>query len=295
MKLLIKNGIIVQHSRQRIPFAGDLLVEDGRIKEISKVPLSAEGVDEVLDATDQFVIPGLIQAHTHLVQTLFRGEADDLSLITWLQKKIWPMEAAHTAESVRASAHLGVLEMQLNGTTSILDMATVKHTESLLEAVEETGVRYWGGKCLMDRKGSPLSESTESSLAETVDLMNEWNGKNDLIHYAVCPRFVVSCTEGLLKEIAEIQKDRRCVVHIHASESLEEIRMVKKLTKMNNVSYLRKLKLLNPRTAVVHGVHLSDGELASMAKSQTPLVHCPSSNMKLASGLAPVTKYLQKK
>jgi len=294
MKLIIKNGLIVQHSRQREFFTGDILVEDGIIKEISRSALAVDNA-KVIDATDQFVIPGLIQAHTHLVQTLFRGEADDLSLISWLQKKIWPMEAAHTKESIGASAQLGCLEMQLTGTTTILDMATVRHTQELLEAVGETGIRYWGGKCLMDRKGNPLSESTERALGETIDLMNEWDDKNPLVHYALCPRFVVSCSEGLMKEVAQIQKDRKCIVHVHASESKEEILLVKKLTKMNNVAYLHKLKLLNSRTAVAHGIHLTESELNSMAKTKTPLVHCPSSNMKLASGLAPITKYLKKK
>ncbi len=294
MKLLIKNGIIVQHSRQKDFSPGDILVENGRIKEISLVSIDPRGA-QVIDATDQFVVPGFIQAHTHLVQTLFRGEADDLSLISWLQKKVWPMEAAHTSESIKASAHFGVLEMQLNGTTSILDMATVKHTQSLFEGVADTGIRYWGGKCLMDKKGGPLAESTEAAINETLDLMDEWKNKNPLMHYALCPRFVVSCTEGLLREVAEIQKDHKCIVHVHASESKEEIHLVKKLTKMNNVTYLNKLKLLNPRTAIVHGVHLTDGELNSMVKTKTPLVHCPSSNMKLASGLAPITKYLKKK
>src|SRR5258708_5303398 len=124
-----------------------------------------------VDVGGQFVIPGFVQAHTHLVQTLFRGEADDLSLLNWLQKKIWPMEAAHNPESVRASALYGCLEMQKNGTTSILDMGTVRHTSTLLEAVETTGIRFWGGKCLMDRKGGPLAEATEAALSETKELL----------------------------------------------------------------------------------------------------------------------------
>src|SRR5688572_8529213 len=113
MKLIIKNGLIVSSSTQKQFSPGDILVHDGWIKEISSVPLRTEGA-QVIDATDQFVIPGFIQAHTHLVQTLFRGEADDLSLISWLQKKIWPMEAAHNPESIRASVDLGTLEMQLS-------------------------------------------------------------------------------------------------------------------------------------------------------------------------------------
>ena len=292
MKIIIKNGTIIKDSKHF--YKGDVLIENGLIRALSHLNLAADGA-MIIDATNQFVMPGLVQAHTHLVQTLFRGEADDLSLILWLQRKVWPMECAHTSASVRASALLGTLEMQLNGTTSILDMATTKHTHELFEAVEESRIRYWGGKCLMDRPGSPLTESTESALDETSELMKEWKKRNSLINYALCPRFVVSCSEKLLRATADLQIEHKCIVHLHASESKEEIKMVKKLTKMNNVAYLHKLKLLNPRTAIVHGVHLTDSELNSMAKTRTPLVHCPSSNMKLASGRAPITKYLRKK
>lgn len=276
-------------------FVGDLLISDTKIRKVSKKTLKGEsGIDQVIDATDKFVIPGFVQAHTHLCQTLFRGEADDLALIDWLREKIWPFEAAHNATSMRASALYGTYEMQMNGTTSILDMGSVHHTQSLLEAVAETGLRYWGGKCLMDRKGSVLSQSTEDALKETEDLSVEWAEKNPLINYALCPRFVVSCTEGLLKDVRELQAQHGQVVHTHASENKDEVKLVRKLTKMDNVSYLDKLKLLNPKTAIVHAIHLTEKEIGRLAKTKTPIVHCPSSNMKLGSGLAPITKYLKK-
>lgn len=170
--LLIRNGLILTLNKKGDIFKGDILVKDKKIQKVARVIRPGPRVP-VLDATDQFVLPGLIQAHTHLVQTLFRGEADDLPLLDWLRKKVWPLEAAHNKNSIRASVQLGVLELLKNGTTSILDMATVKHTQTLLEEVSQTGLRYWGGKCLMDRKkySGPLYESTAPSLGETEELI----------------------------------------------------------------------------------------------------------------------------
>lgn len=293
-KILLKNGIIVTGNKNRDVFTGDLLIENEKITKISDSSLPASDA-QVVDVSDQFVIPGFVQAHTHLCQTLFRGEADDLSLLEWLKKKIWPMEAAHDEDSLAASALYGCLEMQKNGTTSILDMGTVRHTQTLLKTVETTGMRYWGGKCLMDKKGSPLWERTKDALEETEELLNEWDGKNPLVSYALCPRFVVSCSEDLLNVVADLQKQFNSIVHVHASENLDEIKVVQKMTGMRNISYLNKLKLLNPKTAVIHAIHMNGAEIEQMAKTKTPMVHCPSSNLKLGSGIAPIGTYLKKK
>lgn len=296
MKSIIRNGTIVTMNKTREVFVGDILVEDGKISKVSKsLPLIDKGL-EVIDATGCFVIPGLIQTHTHLCQVLFRGLADDMSLLTWLKKKIWPLEHAHSAKSLRMSALLGILEMMRCGTTSILDMGTIEHTQTLLEAVQETGIRYWGGKCLMDAKGrsGPLYEDRKEALRETQNLMHEWTGRTELIEYALCPRFAVSCTDEMLRNIADLQKVHDLIVHTHASESLEEIELVKKLTKKDNIVYLDSVGLLNSRSVIVHGVHMSDKELSLMTKKKAKLTHCPSSNLKLASGVAPIEKYRKK-
>ncbi|MEQ1875488.1 MAG: amidohydrolase family protein [Bdellovibrionia bacterium] len=297
MKRLIKNGLIVTMNKKRDVFQGDILVEGNKITRIEDKITDVQGSVEITDAADQFVIPGLIQAHTHLVQTLMRGEADDLALLSWLKKKIWPFEAALTAEAVSASARFGVLEMQKNGTTSILDMGTVRHTNALLEAVENTGIRYWGGKCLMDRKegSGPLFQKTKDALKETEDLLSEWKSRDDLVNYVLCPRFALSCTTEMMEAVADLQRERHAIVHIHASENLDEIAQVKKMTGKRNIEYLNHVKLLNPKTAVVHCVHLHDKELDLMAKTKTPMVHCPSSNLKLGSGIAPIEKYRKRK
>lgn len=272
--------------------AHDLRIEGERIAEIGK-NLSSKAGDEILDVRDHLVIPGFIQVHTHLCQTLFRGFADDLELLDWLKKRIWPMESGHTPESLAASARLGLLEMQLLGTTTILDMGTVHHTESLLATAEESGIRYHGGKCLMDLKSAsgPLYEPTDKALRESEHLIEKWKDKSKLMTYALCPRFVISCTEKLLRWCGHMQKEHGFLIHTHAAESKEEIALVKKRTGLNNVDYLDHLGLLKDKTVVVHGVHITKAELKKMVRQKTPLVHCPSSNLKLASGIAPIETY----
>lgn len=292
-KILLKGGHIVTMDKDRREFVGDLEIQDSKITRIGKT-LKADESTKIIDVTDQFVIPGLIQTHTHLVQCLFRGWADDMSLLTWLKTRIWPLEHSHTKASIQTSARLALTEMQLLGTTTILDMATVKKTHEVFETVKESGMRYYGGKCLMDLKGSsgPLYEDMKTSVLETEKLIKDWHNDNELMNYALCPRFAVSCSDEILKTCVDLQEKYNLLIHTHASESQEEIAMIKKRTGLDNVSYLKKLGMLNSNTVIVHGVHLTPAEIKDMVQTSTPLVHCPSSNLKLASGIAPIFDYL---
>jgi cytosine/adenosine deaminase-related metal-dependent hydrolase len=276
---------------------GDVTIEDGILRSVGDRIPDARGFDQVIDARDQFVIPGLIQAHTHLCQTLFRGQADDLALLDWLRLRIWPMENAHTPASIRAAARIGCLEMQTSGTTAILDMGTVRHTHHLLEAVRETGIRYCGGKCLMDYRehSGPLYEPTAEAIRETEELVQEWRDKHPLIRYALCPRFVVSCSEEILGAVAGWQKQFGLLVHTHASENRDEVELVRQRTGRANVDYLDDVKLLGRRTVIAHGIHVSEGEIRKLARAGSSVVHCPSSNLKLGSGIARIHHYLLEK
>src|SRR5258706_13321257 len=147
--ILIRNGTIVTMDQDNSIVRGDVLIRDGRIAEVGAT-INADA-DETVDADGRAVLPGFVQTHIHLCQTLFRGAADDLALIDWLKKRVWPMEAAHTAESVYASARLGIAELIRGGTTCALTMETVRHTDSVFTAVEETGFRATVGKCMMDK------------------------------------------------------------------------------------------------------------------------------------------------
>src|SRR6266704_2584181 len=162
--ILVKQGTLVTMDQKSSVVPGDLLIRDGRIATIGEK--IDEEADETIDAAGCAVLPGFVQTHIHLCQTLFRGAADDLSLIDWLKKRVWPMEAAHTAASIRASARLGITELVKGGTTCVLTMETVRHTEEVLRVVEETGFRATVGKCMMDKGDdvpSELHEETRSS------------------------------------------------------------------------------------------------------------------------------------
>src|SRR6059036_788793 len=178
--ILIKDGTIVTMDEKNSIVHGDLLIRAGRIAEINKrIKADAESV---IDASRCAVLPGFVQTHLHLCQTLFRGAADDLSLIDWLKKRVWPMEAAHTPESIRASARLGIAELIKGGTTCALTMETVRHSEEVLRVVEETGFRATVGKCMMDKGDDvppELLEQTNESIKESEKLIEKWHGRAD--------------------------------------------------------------------------------------------------------------------
>src|SRR5690242_4245693 len=238
--ILIKNGTIVTIDGENSIVYGDLLIRDGRIVEVGEA-IKAD-TDETIDASACAVLPGFVQTHIHLCQTLFRGAADDLSLIDWLKKRIWPMEAAHTRESIRASAQLGIAELIKGGTTCALTMETVRHTEEVLRVVEETGFRATVGKCMMDKGDDlppELHEQTRASIDESLKLIDEWHGKADgRIRCCFAPRFAVSCTRELLSEVAKLARERGVMIHTHASENRTECEMVERETGLRNVAYL---------------------------------------------------------
>ena len=294
-KLLIKNGQLVTMNRNREIFKGDLLIEGNCISSIQP-EINAENC-EVIDATGLVVIPGLIQTHIHLTQSLLRGQADDLELLDWLKKRVWPLEGAHTAESNYISAKLGIGELIKGGTTSIIDMETVHHTESAFEALKETGYRAISGKCMMDYgKGVPASlmEDTQHSIEESVALLKKWHGtSNGRIEYAFAPRFVVSCTEELLLKVKELSSEYHVKVHTHASENRGEIELVQKDRGMRNIKYLHKLGLTGENLVLAHCIWLDDEEMKILSDTGTRIAHCPSSNMKLASGIAKIPELLE--
>jgi 5-methylthioadenosine/S-adenosylhomocysteine deaminase len=291
--ILIKNGTLVtMDSADRI-VRGDLLIAGGRIAELGGTRHTAE---VVIDASECAVIPGFVQTHIHLCQTLFRGAADDLALIDWLKKRVWPMEAAHTAASVAASARLGVAELIKGGTTCALTMETVNHTEQVFRVVEETGFRATVGKCMMDKGDEvppALHEQTSRSIEESLSLLEKWHGAaGGRIRYCFAPRFAVSCTRELLEKVARLARDHGVMIHTHASENKTECALVEAETGMRNVAYLDSLGLTGRHVALAHCVHLSDDEIRILQATESNVVHCPSSNLKLGSGIAPVVKLL---
>lgn len=268
---------------------GDLLIDGNRITTIGE---TGQVADVVVDATDCVVLPGFIQTHIHLCQTLFRGSADDLSLIDWLKTRVWPMEAAHNAKSIAVSARLGIAELIKGGTTNILSMETVNHTAEVFKVVEETGFRAIVGKCMMDKGDEvpdALHEETESSIEESLALLETWNGKaQGRIRYCFAPRFAISCTRELLERVGKLARERGVMIHTHASENRSECEIVERETGLRNIAYLDQVGITGSHVALAHCVHLDETEVRILQSTQTNVVHCPSSNAKLGSGIAPV-------
>ena len=291
--ILIKNGTLVTMDQASTIVRADLLIRDERIAEIGSAGMTA---DVVIDAEGCAVIPGFVQTHIHLCQTIFRGAADDLALIDWLKRRVWPMEAAHSAASITASARLGIAELIKGGTTCALTMETVNHTGEVFKVVEETGFRATAGKCMMDKGDEvppALQEQTDNSMDESVALLEEWHGRaGGRIRYCFAPRFAISCTRELLGRVASLARERGVMVHTHASENRTECDLVQQESGLRNVAYLDSLGLTGPHVALAHCVHLSSNEIEILKTSRTNVVHCPSSNLKLGSGIAPIAKLL---
>jgi 5-methylthioadenosine/S-adenosylhomocysteine deaminase len=290
-QVLFRDALIVTMDNSRSIFTGNLLVENDRIKELNPEKYKT---DQVIDCRGKVLIPGLIQTHVHLVQVLFRGQADDLALLDWLRQKIWPLEAAHDSESIYYSALLGISELLRGGTTSIIDMATVNHTESVFEAISETGIRAISGKCMMDSGAdvpAGLSETTEKSLQQSLDLLEKWHGScNGRIKYAFNPRFVLSCSKELMIKVGELARHKGVHVHTHASENRDEIALVEQIMGRRNILFFDDIGLTGENLVLAHCIWVNDEELQVLKNSGTTVAHCPSANLKLGSGIAPTVK-----
>lgn len=291
MNYLLKNATILTMNPQRDVIRGDVLIRDGRIAEMGENIQPAPGeLIQRLDLKGNLLMPGMVQAHVHLCQTIFRGQAEDLELTEWLEERIWPMEAAHSLDTLHASARLGIAELVMGGVTTCLDMGTVHHTESIFEAAKEMGFRLFSGKSMMDAgKGrpGPLREQTRESLAEAERVKKVWHGsENGRLRYVYSPRFVLACTEELLVEVVGRARDSGCLLHTHASESTAEIEQIREKHGTDNVAYLYDLGLTGHDVILAHCVWLTAREMKLLKESETRVAHCPTSNLKLASGVA---------
>ena len=272
---------------------GSVGVRDGRIVSVGAEP--AEKWDRVIDAGGAYLLPGFIQTHVHLCQTLFRGSADDMPLLEWLKKRVWPLEAAHTPSTLAASTRLAAAELLLSGTTTVLTMETVHDTDVVFETLAETGLRAVVGKCMMDADDDVpkrLQEKTTASVDESLALKKRWDGAaRGRLHAAFAPRFAVSCSRELLEAVAHLSRRERTIVHTHASENRDEVEVVRRLSGgFSNLEYLADTGLATPHLCVAHCVWVTEQEQELIASRDVKVLHCPGSNLKLGSGIAPVVQ-----
>jgi cytosine/adenosine deaminase-related metal-dependent hydrolase len=294
MSILIRDATVVTMNDRLDVVRADVTIRHDRIAAIG----AALGgpYDREIDARGDYLLPGLIQTHIHLCQTLFRGYADDMPLMQWLRTRVWPMEAAHTPRTLRAAARLATTELLTSGTTSILTMETVHDTDAVVEAAAESGIRATIGKCMMDAASDDvparLREPTTSSLDESLALRAHWNGAAEgRIRIALAPRFAVSCSQELLESVADISAADHVLVHTHASESKDEVAIVHELSGgLSNIAYLDSLRLATPHLCAAHCVWVDEADRARLSERDVKVMHCPGSNLKLGSGIAPVVE-----
>jgi 5-methylthioadenosine/S-adenosylhomocysteine deaminase len=277
---------------------GDLLIADGRIVALgASVPaalaaLAGGRAEAAFDARGALVLPGFVHAHLHLCQTLFRGLAEHSDLLRWLREAIWPLEAAHTETSLAASVRLGACELLAGGVTCVNDMGTVHHTEALGETLAATGLRAVFGPALMDQgDGVParLLAGADRALAAALAIAQRYHGAADgRLQVSLAPRFILSCSEALWRDVTDASRERGLLVHTHLAESPTEGSEVKAAVGSHAAPYFAARGVLSPRFVGAHGVWLDDAELQLMQHADAALVHCPGSNLKLGSGIADV-------
>ena len=292
---LVRGATLVTMNLVREVKQADLRIEDGRIVSIGQ-RLRPKAGETVVDATGLTVLPGFVQLHVHLCQTLFRHMGEDLALFDWLRERIWPLEAAHNAASLNASARLGISELLLSGTTTAFTMETTHGTESVFEAIRASGLRAFSGKALMDGgRGVPgkLREETKKALGSAEKHLSDWTG--GLLEITLNPRFAPSCSPDLLKGVASLAQQSGAWIHTHVSETRDEVQLTREAFGRNPILLYEALGYLDGRFLGVHAVHLTEAEKLRLAgRSGAVLVHCPSANMKLGSGIAPLTDWLSR-
>lgn len=294
--IVIKNGTFLTADPDQKLFHGDLHIAKGKIAGLYPQGAATIVDAQIIRADDCLVTPGFIQTHVHLTQTLFRGLAEDLALIEWLRQKIFPFEQAHDEDSLKSSSLLALAELLLSGTTAILDMGGLKHTDVLFQAAQEMQIRYTGGKGMSDMGMAPYFENTDKCLADSVTAADRWhNANNSLLRYAFSPRFLLSCTPELIKQSVVEARKRDCLLHTHASENSDECAAVRKMFGKDNIAALADLDFVGPDVVLAHCVWPTSEEINLLHQSGTNVAHCPSTNLKLASGIADVVTLLNEK
>ncbi|MBQ9026642.1 MAG: amidohydrolase family protein [Methanobrevibacter sp.] len=285
--ILIKNALILNPD---VNYEGkkDLLIKNDLICEISD-NISQENVDKIIDASDKILLPGFINTHTHLSMTLFRGLADDLSLDEWLNDNIWPMEANLNGDYCYIGALLGAVELIKSGTTTFSDMYF--YMEDVAKAVEESGIRALLSYGMIDFGDE---ERRKSEIEENMTLFKNCHDTADgRIKVFLGPHSPYTASEELLREVRKLADENGIKIHIHVSETQKEIDDVSAEKGLRPFEYLDSIGFLGPDVICAHCVWLSDDEIEIIKKNDVKISHNPCSNMKLASGIAPVSKLLE--
>ena len=295
--LLVHGGAVVTvNDAFTVHDPGYVYAVDGQIVEVAPgaPPAARLRADDVIDATGMAVMPGMVNAHTHLFQTFFRGLGDDKSLLDWLRDYIWPAASLMTAEEGRAAITLGLVENLRTGVTTVLDHQYV-HADPAIDheacsAAADLGIRYLMARGWADRNYEPRLQETSATIIERIRAVaDRWNGfDNGRVRVENGPLIPWGCSDDAMREVAAALDGYGNGMHVHCAETSVEVDMSLDERRVRHVPWLDRLGLLGPDTQLAHSVWLDDGELDTIAARGATVVHCPVSNMYLASGISRV-------
>ena len=283
MRKIIKNGLVITMSSSREKYEKiDIVIDDNVITDIVK-DYNGE-YDELIDATDKVVMPGLINAHTHLGMSYFRATNDNYPLQKWLKEKIWPIEDKMTDEDGYYGTLLSVLEMIKTGTTCANDMYF--YVKGAIKAIKETKIRCLYTRCLV----APDDINNDSRMEEFKELYEE-NKDNDLIKFSVAPHALYTCNLEYLKKCSLLAKKLNIPIHMHYLENKQEIEDIKNIYGIKPLEVLKKSGLINNKLILAHCTFIDEESLNEFKGKDISFVHNPISNLNLGCGIADIVKY----
>lgn len=291
---LIENGLLISMEKG-LPIVEDgaVLIKDGAVEGCGKTSeFEDANVKTRISANKKIILPGLINCHTHLPMSMFRGLADDLPLDVWLNEHIFPAEARHVnPESVEKWSRHSCIEMLLSGTTTCCD--GYFHEERVARAVMESGIRAVTGQGVIDFPAPGVSDP-EKNIKTAVEFVKQFKAASPLLSPSIFCHSPYTCSEKTLKAAKKAASDLDVLFQIHVAETKNEKNMVQTGGEQSIIEYLDSLGILDEKTLIIHAVWIDEKDMDIIQKRRTGVAHCPESNMKLASGIAPVPKLIEK-
>ena len=288
MSILIKKAVILTQNKKREQLHGDIYIENQEVIQVSEKPIFTEA-DYKIDGRKKLVLPGLVNTHTHIPMTLLRGYGDDMVLKKWLEERIWPAEAKLDSKSVEIGTKLGLLEMISTGTTTFLDMYFFEDT--IGEVSEKVGMRAFLGFAMID-SGTP-EYPADKLISECERFVKKWKD-HEIVKPVVAPHGIYTCGPENLQKSLEIANKYNVLLHIHCSETREEVYDIQKRYGLRPIGQLKKYGLLCEKMVLAHCGWITKNEILDIKKGGAKVSHCPVSNMKIATGgFTPVPELIE--
>jgi len=286
MRMLISNTTVIGEGGAVLP-ATDVIIDGGKYVGLLPTGKAQGPFDKSISGEGKILAPGLFNAHTHLAMTLFRGKAADMNLMQWLEEEIWPVEKKLTAEDVHWFSRLGLVEMIRSGTVGFADMYFFM--DEVAQAAEEAGLRALLSYGII----APSADRVEPELRKAEEFASAWNGTADgRITTAFSPHAPYTCGPELWSQATKLARELKIPIHTHLAETKEEVDRMREQTGRTPVEWLEGLGVFSVPTLAAHCVHVTEKDCNILAAHRVAVAHCPTSNARLACGIAPTTDLL---